>query len=106
MTPIKLSAQRLRKKYLDQLPNGRDIFDDCTQTIINQADELTRLVNEFFVFARLPAVTLSRNELNTLIPEVLVLYQESHKHLRFSFEPDTAGAPLYAGSGTNQTGDD
>ena len=94
LTPIKLSAQRLRKKYLDQLPNGRDIFDDCTQTIINQVDELTRLVNEFFVFARLPAVTLSRNDLNTLIPEVLVLYQESHKHLRFSFEPDTQVPPF------------
>jgi two-component system, NtrC family, nitrogen regulation sensor histidine kinase NtrY len=89
LTPIKLSAQRLRKRYLDQLPDGRDIFDDCTQTIINQVDELTRLVNEFFVFARLPAVTLSRNDLNALIPEVLVLYQESHKHIRFSFEPDT-----------------
>ncbi len=89
LTPIKLSAQRLRKKYLDQLPSGRDIFDDCTQTIINQVDELTRLVNEFFVFARLPAVTLSQNDLNTLIPEVLVLYQESHKHIRFSFEPDS-----------------
>jgi two-component system nitrogen regulation sensor histidine kinase NtrY len=94
LTPIKLSAQRLRKKYLDHLPNGRDIFDDCTQTIINQVDELTRLVNEFSVFARLPAVTLSRNELNALIPEVLVLYQESHKHLRFSFEPDTQVPPF------------
>ncbi len=94
LTPIKLSAQRLRKKYLDQLPEGREIFDDCTQTIINQVDELTRLVNEFFVFARLPAVTLSRNDLNTLIPEVLVLYQESHKHIRFSFEPDTR-MPLF-----------
>ncbi len=94
LTPIKLSAQRLRKKYLDQLPNGRDIFDDCTQTIINQVDALTRLVNEFFVFARLPAVTLSRNDLNTLIPEVLVLYQESHKHIRFCFEPDKQMPPF------------
>ena len=94
LTPIKLSAQRLRKKYLDQLPNGRDIFDDCTQTIINQVDELTRLVNEFFVFARLPAVTLSRNDLNAVIPEVLVLYQESHKPIRFSFEPDTQVPPF------------
>ena len=57
LTPIKLSAQRLRKKYLDHLPKGRDIFDDCTQTIINQVDELIDLVNEFFIFARLPAVT-------------------------------------------------
>ena len=64
LTPIKLSAQRLRKKYLDKLPDGREVFDDCTQIIINQVDELTRLVNEFFVFARLPAVTLTRNDLN------------------------------------------
>jgi two-component system, NtrC family, nitrogen regulation sensor histidine kinase NtrY len=94
LTPIKLSAQRLRKKYLDKLPDGRDIFDDCTQTIINQVDELTRLVNEFFVFARLPAVTLTRNDLNSLIPEVLVLYRESHKHLRFSFAADPQVPPF------------
>lgn len=95
LTPIKLSAQRLRKKYLDQLPAGREVFDECTQTIINQVDELTRLVNEFFAFARLPAVHLTENDLNGLIQEVLALYQGTQKRIRFSFEPDP-GLPAFS----------
>ena len=98
LTPIKLSAQRLRKKYSFLLPEGKEkeIFDDCTQTIINQVDELIGLVNEFFAFARLPAVTLSINDLNTLIQEVLILYQESHKNIDFSFlsDPEIPKFPL------------
>jgi two-component system, NtrC family, nitrogen regulation sensor histidine kinase NtrY len=91
LTPIKLSAQRLRKKYSNLLPEGKEkeIFDDCTQTIINQVDELIVLVNEFFAFARLPAVTLSMNDLNALMQEVLILYQESHKNIEFSFLVDS-----------------
>jgi two-component system, NtrC family, nitrogen regulation sensor histidine kinase NtrY len=97
LTPIKLSAQRLRKKYSYLLPEGRDkeIFDDCTQTIINQVDELIVLVNEFFAFARLPAVTLSMNDLNALIQEVFILYQESHKNIDFSFLADP-GIPKFS----------
>lgn len=98
LTPIKLSAQRLRKKYSHLLPEAKDkeIFDDCTQTIINQVDELIGLVNEFFAFARLPAVTLSLNDLNTIIQEVLILYQESQKNIafRFSADPQVPKFPL------------
>ncbi|MBI5606489.1 MAG: PAS domain-containing protein [Deltaproteobacteria bacterium] len=98
LTPIKLSAQRLRKKYSYLLPEGKEkeIFDDCTQTIINQVDELIVLVNEFFAFARLPAVTLSINDLNALIQEVLILYQESRKNIDFSFlsDPEIPKFPL------------
>jgi len=90
LTPIKLSAQRLQKKYSYLIPEGKEkeIFDDCTQTIINQVDELIGLVNEFFAFARLPAITPSLNDLNALIQEVLILYQESHKNIEFAFQAD------------------
>jgi two-component system nitrogen regulation sensor histidine kinase NtrY len=90
LTPIKLSAQRLQKKYSTLIPVGKDkeIFDDCTQTIINQVDELIVLVNEFFTFARLPAITLSLNDLNSLIQEVYILYRESNKTIEFAFQAD------------------
>ncbi len=90
LTPIKLSAQRLQKKYSYLLSEGKEkeIFDECTQTIIRQVDELIGLVNEFFTFARLPAVNLSLNDMNALIQEVLVLYRESHKRIEFSFLAD------------------
>ena len=62
-----------------------DIFDLCTKTIINQVDELKRLVGEFSSFARMPAVDKSLNSLPDLVKEVLVLYQEGHKNIDFTF---------------------
>jgi two-component system nitrogen regulation sensor histidine kinase NtrY len=84
LTPIQLSAQRLRKKYLDQLASEGEVFDLCTRTIINQVDELQRLVGEFSSFARMPAIQKSRNNLADMAKEVLALYQEAHKHIAFS----------------------
>jgi two-component system nitrogen regulation sensor histidine kinase NtrY len=98
LTPIKLSAQRLQKKYSHLLAEGKEkeIFDDCTQTIIRQVDELIGLVNEFFTCGRLPATTLSLNDLNAIIQEVLILYRENHKNIDFSFiaKPDLPQFPL------------
>ncbi|MEW6184883.1 MAG: ATP-binding protein [Thermodesulfobacteriota bacterium] len=90
LTPIKLSAQRLSKKYAHLIPEGKEkaIFDDCTQTIIRQTDELIEMVNEFFTFGRLPATSPALNDLNSLIGEVLVGYRENNKSIEFSFQPD------------------
>lgn len=85
LTPIQLSAQRLRKRYLDSLGPEGEVFDLCTRTIINQVDELKRLVSEFSNFARMPAVQKSLNSLPEMIEEVLVLYREAHKHIEFLF---------------------
>ena len=83
LTPIQLSAQRLRKKYLASLESDKEVFDLCTQTIINQVEELKRLVSEFSSFARMPIVQKSRNNLVNMVKEILVLYEESHDHVTF-----------------------
>ena len=83
LTPIQLSAQRLRKKYLSSLESDNEVFDLCTQTIINQVEELKRLVSEFSSFARMPIVHKSRNNLVTMVKEILVFYEESHDHITF-----------------------
>jgi len=85
LTPIQLSAQRLRKRYLDKLATEGDIFDVCTRTIINQVDELKRLVSEFSNFARMPAVQKSMNSLRDMAEESMVLFREGHKNIRFEF---------------------
>ncbi|MEI6128272.1 MAG: ATP-binding protein, partial [Pseudomonadota bacterium] len=85
LTPIKLSAQRLRKKFQPQITTDAKIFDECTWTIINQVDELKTLVNEFSSFARMPATNPVPNELNEMIEETLLLYKEAHKNIRFEF---------------------
>ena len=58
LTPIQLSAERLRKRYANILEEDGGILDKCTTTIIQQVDELKNLVNEFSQFARLPSARL------------------------------------------------
>jgi two-component system nitrogen regulation sensor histidine kinase NtrY len=87
LTPIQLSAQRLRKRYLEKLPEDGAVFDECTRTIVKQVEELKGMVNEFSNFARMPASQPSPNHLNEIIRETLVLFQEAHKKIRFEFIP-------------------
>jgi two-component system nitrogen regulation sensor histidine kinase NtrY len=88
LTPIQLSAQRLRKRYLNQFAQDGAIFDECTRTIINEVEELKNLVNEFSSFARMPEANPSPNDLNAIIREAMVLYEEGHKQIHFEFNPD------------------
>lgn len=81
LTPIKLSAQRLRKKYLDKFPD--EVFDECTTTIIRQVDELKTLVNEFSSFARMPASNPTPNDLNQIVNETVALYKAGHRTIKF-----------------------
>jgi two-component system nitrogen regulation sensor histidine kinase NtrY len=91
LTPIQLSAQRLRKRYAKELTQEDGaLFDECTRTIIGQVDELKRLVNEFSMFARLPAVELIFQDLNTVVDETLVLFRQGHPEIVFDFQPAEA----------------
>ena len=88
LTPIQLSAQRLRKRYLSRFSDDETVFDECTAMIIKSVDELKNLVNEFSNFARMPAIQPEPNDLNALISETLTLYQEGHRKVVFSFVQD------------------
>src|SRR5437899_4634932 len=83
LTPIQLSAERLRKRYAKLLDGNGAILDKCTTTIIQQVDELKNLVNEFSHFARLPAAQLTTNNLNEVIQEALFLFKEGHEDIHF-----------------------
>jgi two-component system nitrogen regulation sensor histidine kinase NtrY len=87
LTPIQLSAERLRKRYAKLLEGDGAVLDKCTTTIIRQVEELKNLVNEFAQFARLPAVELAANDLNEIVREALFLFQEGHKEVGFQFRP-------------------
>lgn len=84
LTPIQLSAQRLRKRYPEILAEKDGIFNSCTNTIITQVDELKRLVSEFSQFARMPKVHKSPGDLIKLSRETLFLYQEAHREITFN----------------------
>lgn len=84
LTPIQLSAQRLRRRYPEILNEENSVFDQCTSTIITQVDELKRLVSEFSQFARMPKVQKSPENLEKLTRQTLFLYQEGHKNIAFT----------------------
>ncbi|MCD6196973.1 MAG: PAS domain-containing protein [Deltaproteobacteria bacterium] len=87
LTPIQLSAQRLRKKYLDKLDDeARVVFDKCTNVIISQAKELKHLVDEFSNFARMPAPRLRSTRLDGLADDVLAIYRAGHPNIEFKLD--------------------
>ncbi|MHB8811179.1 MAG: sensor histidine kinase, partial [Desulfobulbaceae bacterium] len=83
LTPIQLSAQRLRKRYLDKITEDVEVFDQCTSTIVNQVEEIKRLVSEFSDFARMPQVKKKMGNIVTIAEDILILYREAHKHITF-----------------------
>ncbi len=95
LTPIQLSAQRLRRRYPEILNEENSIFDQCTSTIITQVDELKRLVSEFSQFARMPKVHKSPENLTRLAKSTLFLYQEAHKNITFSCREETP-VPIFS----------
>lgn len=83
LTPIQLSAQRLRRRYPEILAEENTIFDQCTSTIIKQVDELKQLVSEFSQFARMPKVNRAPADITKMIEETLVLYKQAHTNITF-----------------------
>ena len=90
LTPIQLSAQRLRRRYLKRFADGDDVFDQCTLLIVRSVEELKTLVNEFNNFARLPAARPLPGDLNSIILEAVTLFSESHRGITFSCHPDNS----------------
>jgi two-component system nitrogen regulation sensor histidine kinase NtrY len=86
LTPIKLSAQRLQRKYGEEISGDNLIFTQCIQTIIDQVDQIGNLVNEFSSFARLPAVNPKPCSMPEIIGEAVALYREAHPHILFKTE--------------------
>jgi two-component system nitrogen regulation sensor histidine kinase NtrY len=94
LTPIKLAAQRLRRRYLTQFGEDSQVFDESTQIIISQVDGLKKLVDEFSRFARLPQLALAPQDFNALVQETLLLYQEVQSRVTLEFHPDPDLPPL------------
>lgn len=85
LTPIQLSAQRLRKRYKKRFVSDGKVFDECTKIIINQTEEIKNLVNEFSSFARMPATNPLPNDLSKVIRESISLFKELQKNISFEF---------------------
>jgi len=88
LTPIQLSAQRLRRRYPDVLAEKNSVFNQCTNTIIKQVDELKTLVSEFSQFARMPKINQAPADIVQMINETLFLYTQAHSAITFSVTCD------------------
>jgi two-component system nitrogen regulation sensor histidine kinase NtrY len=83
LTPIALSAQRLKRKYSDQI--NQPVFDECTQTITDHVELIRNLVDEFSSFAKFPTANPKPCDLPPIIEETLALYKEGHQTIHFEF---------------------
>ncbi len=86
LTPISLSAQRLKRRYSHIIQEP--VFDECTQMIIDHVDIIRNLVNEFSVFARFPSANLSPTELPPIVEETIALFREGYPDVHFEFRKE------------------
>lgn len=94
LTPIQLSAQRLRRKHAELLEGDGSVFDECTRTIIQQVEHMKHLVNEFSKFARLPRAQLVPSDLCAIVEESLALYRHNYHNISFLLEKPDRMPPL------------
>ncbi len=88
LTPIQLSAQRLRKKFFEKSPDFEHVFDDSTEVIVNEVNSLKRMLDEFSKYARMPAPQMVRQSLHDVIRAVIALYVAAHRDIEFVLDLD------------------
>ena len=89
LTPIQLSAERLKRKYLKQITHDPETFTVCTDTIVRQVGDIGRMVDEFSAFARMPAPVLRPEDPAELAKQALFLEQSAHPTIEYSVDvPD------------------
>lgn len=77
LTPIQLSAERLKRKYTKEIQTDPQIFEQCTDTIIRQVGDIGRMVDEFSSFARMPSAVLEKQDLAQVVKEATILQRVS-----------------------------
>ncbi len=92
LTPIQLSAERIRRRYGKVITEDREVFDQCTDTIIRQVEGIGRMVDEFSAFARMPKPEMKTLDLREPLREASFLVEVSRSDI--AFERDFGAAPL------------
>jgi nitrogen fixation/metabolism regulation signal transduction histidine kinase len=100
LTPIQLSAERLRHKLLGAMnPTDAQVLDRATHTIVQQVESMKEMVNAFSEYARVPAMDIARFDLNQLIGEVVELYRSPQVARRPELQLDPAIGHIEADRG-------
>jgi two-component system nitrogen regulation sensor histidine kinase NtrY len=83
LTPIQLSAERIRRRYGKVITEDREVFDQCTETIIRQVGDIGRMVDEFSAFARMPKPAMQVMDLRESLREASFLVEVSRSEITF-----------------------
>jgi two-component system nitrogen regulation sensor histidine kinase NtrY len=83
LTPIQLSAERLKRKYAKEVVTDPEVFQQCTDTIIRQVGDIGRMVDEFSSFARMPVPVMRRENAQELIHQAVFLQRVAHPQITF-----------------------
>ena len=91
LTPIQLSAERLKRRYLKEIQSDPETFTACTDTIVRQVGDIGRMVDEFSAFARMPQPVIRPEDLGQVVREALVLQRSAHPEIAYAVElPEAA----------------
>jgi two-component system nitrogen regulation sensor histidine kinase NtrY len=94
LTPIQLSAERLRRKYGGTISEDREVFEQCTNTIVRQVDDIKRMVDEFSRFARTPKAEFAADDVADTVRQVVFLMRVGHADI--DFEMSVPDEPMQA----------
>lgn len=83
LTPIQLSAERLRRKYAKEIQTDPEVFLTCTDTIVRHVEDIGRMVDEFSAFARMPAPSMKEHELRELCRQMIFLQSTGRGDVRY-----------------------
>jgi len=83
LTPIQLSAERLKRKYGPSISSDRETFDKLTDTIVRQVGDLKTMVDEFAAFARMPTPVMELTDLRDAVYEPVILFREGHPRVEY-----------------------
>ena len=100
LTPIQLSAERLRRRYLDNMEKEESEFlDRATRTIVNQVEAMKKMVNAFSEYARAPNISMEPIDLNAIVKEVLDLYSSNDLNVKIIKQLDAEPARIEGDAG-------
>ena len=94
LTPIQLSAERIRRRYRKEITSDLDTFDRCTDTIIRQVGDIGRMVDEFSSFARMPAPKLADEDAAELLRQAVFAQRVAHPEIEVDCEMPDGVVPL------------
>jgi two-component system nitrogen regulation sensor histidine kinase NtrY len=93
LTPIQLSAERLRRKYGKVIVEDAAVFEQCTETIVRQVDDIKRMVDEFSRFARMPKAVIAAEDVADTVRQVVFLMRVGHPDIDFDVDLPVESMP-------------